>query len=529
MGPVGTLGGAYNAGRAYFVALAIRRCLVTAKAIKFIQSLKVPTGDRAGKPFRLAPFQKAFLKGALAKDITIAALSVARGGGKSTLIGGIALGHLLGEIDPQPARECLLVGRTREQGRIVFDYVAGLARSLPDDIQKRLTFRKAPRLEIEFDAPDGPHVLRVLPADGRTSLGTSPTLCISDERAHHHLEKGNDLEHALLSGIGKRHGRYVMISTSAPNDAHPFSKWLDEPPPGCYVQEHKADNGCPPDDIEQIKKANPGAEYGIGASVAWLKTQADRAIARGGSALSTYRLYNLNQRVSDESRSVLLTTDQWLACETDDLPLRDGPLVVGLDMGGSSSMSAWANFWPTTGRLECYGAFPNSPDLISRGQNDGVSDRYVQMRDRGELSTFGANVVPVDLFMNAMLTKLEGYPIAAICCDRFRQAEFQEAVAKTSIRATPIFRGAGWRDAGEDTERFRQFVMDHKVKALPSLLLRSAFADAVVLIDPTGAAKPAKGRSLGRIDAAVASLIAIAQGARMIAKPVRQARAPIWA
>lgn len=502
---------------------------MTAKAVKFIQSLAVPTGDRAGKALRLAPFQRQFLKGALAKGVTIAALSVARGGGKSTLTGGIALGHLLGEIDPQPARECLVAARTRDQGRIVYDYVAGLARSLPDDIQKRLTFRKAPRLEIEFDAPDGPHVLRVVPADGRTTLGTSPTLCIADERAHWQDSRGDDLEHSLLSGIGKRHGRYIMISTSAPNDTQQFSRWLDEPPPGCYVQEHKADDGCPPDDIEQIKKANPGAAYGIGASLPWLKTQADRAIARGGSALSTFRLYNLNQRVSDESRSVLLTTDQWLACETEELPLRDGPLVVGLDMGGSSSMSAWANFWPTTGRLECYGGFPNSPGLLERGQNDGVSDRYVQMRDRGELSTFGANVVPVDQFMNAMLAKLEGYPIAAICCDRFRQAEFQEAVAKTSIRATPIYRGQGWKDAGEDTERFRQFVLDHKVKAKPSLLLRSAFADAVVLIDPTGAAKPAKARSLGRIDAAVASVIAIAQGARMIAVPQRKARAPIWA
>src|SRR3546814_11152101 len=95
------------------------------KAIRFIQSLDVPTGARAGKPLRLAPYQKEFLRGALAKGINIGVLSVARGGGKSALTAGVALAHLVGEVDPQPARECLIGARTRDQGRIVWDYVAG--------------------------------------------------------------------------------------------------------------------------------------------------------------------------------------------------------------------------------------------------------------------------------------------------------------------------------------------------------------------------------------------------------------------
>ncbi len=47
-------------------------------------------------------------------------------------------------------------------------------------------------------------------------------------------------EHALLSGGGKRGGRALIISTSAPDDAHPFSKWLDEPQDGVYRQESPA-------------------------------------------------------------------------------------------------------------------------------------------------------------------------------------------------------------------------------------------------------------------------------------------------
>lgn len=499
------------------------------KAIKFIERLEVPTGSLAGKRISLAPYQKAFLKGALRRGTTIGVLSVARGGGKSALTAGIALGHLLGEIDPQPRRECLVGARTRDQARIVWDYVAGLARSLPDEVQKRLTFRRAPRLEIEYDDDTGPHIIRVLPADGRTALGTSPTLCICDERGHWERDKGDALEHALLSGVGKRNGRMLLVSTSASNDAHAFSKWIDEPQSGVYVQEHRAPDGCTPDDLEAIKAANPGAEFGVGASLEWLQAQARRAISRGGSALTAFRLYNLNQRVADENRSVLLTADEWLKCETDDLPSREGQVIIGIDLGGSSSMTAAGFYWPASGRLECVGWFPSKPNLLDRGQGDGVGSRYMDMNKRGELFVLGDQTVPVAEWLVEVLRRVEGQAIGGLIMDRFKQAELGEAIDRAGIRAPLVWRGMGFRDGGEDVERFRRACFDGKVKASPSLLLRSAFADSVCLVDPAGNSKLAKARSNGRIDAASASVLAVAEGARILGRAAKKTRAPVWA
>ena len=76
------------------------------------------------------------------------------------------------------------------------------------------------------------------------------------------------------------------------------------------------------DDLESLKLANPGAAYGIGSSLDWLQGRARRAIARGGSTLTSFRLYNRNERVSGENLDVLLTVDEWLSCETADLPAR---------------------------------------------------------------------------------------------------------------------------------------------------------------------------------------------------------------
>ncbi len=499
------------------------------EAIAFLHTLRIPEGPHAGEKIRLAEFQQRFIRGGLADGVSIAALSVGRGAGKTMLGAGLALGALLGKLDRQPRREVIVGAKTRDQGQIAWRFVEGLAASLPVATRKKLTFVRAPRLEVRYEGDGGGHALRVLASDARNALGLAPVFALLDERGFWDPDKGDALEAAIFSALGKRAGRAMVISTSAPTDSHSFSRLLDEPGEGVYVQEHRAPDGCAPDDIEALKLANPGAVEGIGSSIEWLQAQARRAIARGGSTLSSFRLFNLNQRVSDESRAVLISTDQWLRCEAQELPSRQGPLVCGIDLGGSSSMSAWTNFWPETQRLECYGAFPSSPSLLDRGRHDSVNDRYVEMHKRGELMTLGGAVVPVHEFVAAMLAKLDGHPIAAICCDRFRQAEFIEALAKTALRIVPTWRGQGWKDSGEDTERFRQMVFDQRVKAKPSLLLRSAFADAVVLVDPTGAAKIAKGRSLGRIDPAAASVLAVAEGARLLARTAKKARPAVWA
>jgi phage terminase large subunit-like protein len=481
------------------------------RAIRFLESPRVPEGPNAGNPVKLAPFQKRFIRGALADDVTTAVLSIGRGNGKSAISAGIALAALMGVIDGQPRREIIVAARTRDQGRIAFEFAAGFLRSLDPLVQTRFKLRRSPRLEIELDEE---HVLRVIAADGRSALGGAPTLCLMDERGHWELDRGNDLEHALLSGLGKRGGRALIISTSAATDAHPFSQWIDQPPPGTYVQEHRPPPGLPADDRESLLIANPGAKHGIGSSIKWLEAEAARALSRGGSALNSFRLYNRNERVSGESRDSLLTVDEWLNCETAEPPSRDGEVIIGIDLGGSASMSAAAYYWPKTGRLECYGHFPGSPNLSDRGQADAVANRYVEMEERGELGTLGDKTVPVAPWMREVLARVQGLTVGALVADRYKQAEIGEALDKIGFNAPVIWRGQGFKDGGEDCERFRRAAYDGKVRSLPSLLLRSAFADAVCLRDPANNLKLAKARSLGRIDPVAASVLAVAEGAR---------------
>ena len=498
------------------------------RAAQFLALLRIPEGKKAGKPLKLAKFQKSFIKGTFRPSVMVGVLSIGRGNAKTALAAGLALAELVGALqeDPQPKREIIFAARNRDQAKIAFNFLVGYLEGMPEADQDLFTIRRGSKLEVEFQG-NGGGLARVIAADGKSILGGSPCLAIMDERAAWEREKGDSLENAILSGLGKRDGRAIIISTSAPDSANTFSKWLDEPPPGTYVQEHRPPMGLPADDLDSLLIANPGAIEGIGATPDWLQSQARRAIARGGSALSSFRNLNRNERVSSEDRSVLVTVDEWMAAEVDpdQLPPRDGPCVLGIDLGGSRSMSAAAFYWPETGRLEALGTFPAFPSLVDRGAADGVSDRYAQMNVRGELSVMGENTVPPGRWLAEIVKHLDGQPPACIVGDRFRHSEFIEAMQGAGLARVPfIWRGFGWKDSAEDIERFRRALFDGEVKVAPSMLLRFAFADAITLVDPAGNQKMAKGRSLGRIDAAAAAVIAIAQGARMLAAPKSKAR-----
>lgn len=496
------------------------------KTLDFIRSLRIPEGPLNGQCFSLAPFQEQFVRGVLDPDVMTAIMSVGRGQGKSMLSAAMALAHLMGVSDPQPRRQVIVAARVKEQARIAWEYVQAIVQLLPEEEQALFTFRQAPRLEISYEG-NGGGMIRAVAADAKNLLGLSPTLIIEDEFGHWHPDKGMQLHAALETSAGKRQAKMVIISTSASDDQHPLSQILDTPPPHSFIIECRAPLGMPADDLDGIRAANPGSEYGIGPSLQWLQEQARVAIQRGGQALTGFRLYSLNQRISDVGKAQLLTADEWQACEVgdDELPPREGECVVGIDLGLSRSMSAVALYWPLTGRLEVQGAFPHKPGLADRGEADGVKDRYVRMHDRGELIVTGDSTVQAGPWLRVVWDELvRDADVRALTCDRYRQAELLDALAAAGIRAPVVFRGQGFRDGGQDVEGFRKAVFDGEVRTSPSLLMRSAAADALVVVDDAMNAKLTKARSLGRIDAVSASILAVAEGQRRKSAPKRKVK-----
>ena len=180
---------------------------------RFCKSLTVPTGRLAGRAVKLAPYQNRFIDGAFADGINVACLSIGRGNGKSAVSAMLCAGELLGAWSDAPEREVIIAARTQEQAKIAWTYCVSFIQTLPDDVQKRITIRRQPRFEIQYDDHNGPHLIKAISADGKSALGSSPTLAVLDERGHWPIAQGDELEAALLTGLSKRDGKALIIST----------------------------------------------------------------------------------------------------------------------------------------------------------------------------------------------------------------------------------------------------------------------------------------------------------------------------
>ena len=89
---------------------------------RYLSGLTVSQGRRAGEPFAVLPWQRRFVRHAFAPGVQSAALSVARGNGKTALLSGIAAATLDGPL-AVPRGETVIVAASFEQARIAFDHV----------------------------------------------------------------------------------------------------------------------------------------------------------------------------------------------------------------------------------------------------------------------------------------------------------------------------------------------------------------------------------------------------------------------
>ena len=203
------------------------------------------------------------------------------------------------------------------------------------------------------------------------------------------------------------------------------------------------------------------------------------------------------------------------------LNVREVAARIGL--GTSAAQSAVAAFAPETGALQCIAAFPESPTLDERGLRDGVGALYRECARRGELLTLGGRSVDIPALLRAALDRF-GRP-ARVVADRWREAELRDALDRAGVPPAALeVRGMRFQDGAADVRAFRRACADKKATPAPSLLLRSAMAEARTISDPAGNAKLSKGSQGGRRlrardDAAAAAILAVAAGVRQPARP----------
>ena len=453
------------------------------------------------------PWQRKFLRAVLRPDVSTAALSVARGNGKSGLVAGLASLYL-GPLDTGTRGEAACFAASFGQARAAIGeqamaFLGGKAQLRKDGMRVE---DNSNRFVIENDSGAK---LSVIAADARRAHGR-PGLVIAllDEPAQWPPNVSDKLLAAITTSGGKQTGFKVIALGTRPSDPeHWFSRWLDG---GCdYAQVHSAGEDEVPFNARTWAKANPSMRYFPALRKA-IKDDAKRAKEDAGQ-LAQFLALRLNMGVSEVDRQMLISAHVWSACMTDNPPERVGPAIWGIDLG-TSGMSAVSAFWPLSGRLEAIAAFPEIPSLTERERLDRVGNHtYQKLFAAGELLAVGQRIVDVPKLLMIAVHRF-GVP-AVVVSDRWRAAELTQSLDAAGFPgAELVVRGMGWRDGAADCRAFVSAAVDQQIRTHRSALLTWALSGAVVMKDPAGNIKLQKTKH--RDDAAAAAILAVSEGTR---------------
>ena len=481
------------------------------QVIEYLGGLSVTQGAGIGRPLDLFPWERRFIRGALASGVEEAALSVARGNGKTTLVAALTCAALDGPLATARG-ETVVVASSFDQARISYEHVLAFLADRIDEDRSRWRIQDSSNRATIEDRKTGARV-RVLGSDPRRAHGLAPVLVVCDEPAQWPPSTSDKMIAALRTSLGKIDGGRLIALGTRPADAqHWFEKLLTGG--ADYSQVHAARDADPPFRARTWDRANPSLRS-MPVLRRVIRREADKA-RKDPAVLPAFRALRLNQGTHDVERAALLAAGTWETIEGE--ADTRGPCVWGVDLGTTAAMSAVAAYWPDTGRLEVLAAFPGTPSLSERGLADGVGRLYSDMERRAELITTGGRVVDVETLLREAVGRYA--PPAAVASDRWREGELRDGLDLAGVPASAfVSRGQGFKDGGEDVRAFRRACLTGRVTPAESLLMRSAMREATTVADPAGNEKLSKAteggrRSRARDDAAAAAILAVAVGSR---------------
>ena len=337
--------------------------------IHYLEGLTVSQGRLAGQSLRVQPWQHRFVRSAFAPGVQSAALSVARGNGKTALLSGIAAATLDGPL-AVPRGETVIVASSFEQARIAFEHVVAFMGDKLADKGRWKVWDTAQQARVE-DRICGARV-RCIGSDPRRAHGLAPVLVLADEPAQWPETTGERMVAALRTAAGKQpHSRFVALGTRPADAEHWFSKMLSGG--ADYAQCHAARAGDSTFQRRTWAKANPSLGHMPDLETA-IRNEAVQA-KRDPSLLAAFEALRLNLGTEDAAVSVLVSAELWRGIEG--AAETGGGTVWGVDLGTTAAQSAIACYWPETGRPGRPGGVPWGAEPC-RARAEGRSRRSLR-------------------------------------------------------------------------------------------------------------------------------------------------------
>ena len=474
------------------------------KVMRFIEHYcVVPEGKLVGQPIILSDFQKKFILDIYDNPFETrrAILSIARKNGKTGLIAGIVLAHLVGP-EAQLNSQIISGAQSRDQAAQVFNYASKMVM-----LSEKLT-------EIVRIIPSGKRLIglplnveyKALSADAKTAHGLSPIVAILDEVGQ---VKGpqDDFIDAITTAQGAHEKPLLLaISTQAADDADLFSQWIDDavssndPKIVCHL--YAAPKAADLLDEAGWNAANPA--LGTFRSYDDLAEQAKQA-ARMPSSENTFRNLCLNQRVS--TVSPFISRDVWKSCGGKVLEFGDAPVWAGFDLSARTDLTALIIIGRINGVWHVQPHFwTPEKGLIERAKRDRQPyDTWVR---QGYLQTTPGQTVDYEFVAQDVAAIFANLNVQSIAYDRWRIDIFRKELTNIGVELPLIEYGQGFKDMSGAVDALESELLNARLAHGNNPVLTMCAANAVVTKDPAGNRKLDKSKATGRIDGMVALTMA---------------------
>jgi phage terminase large subunit-like protein len=485
--------------------------------IEFIQMLKA-VDDFYGQPFMLLDWQHDVLwdvygtvneKGY--RQYRYAYLEIPKKNGKTSLIGGLSLYHLV--CDP-PGGQIYCCAADRSQAELVYKAATGMIEQ--DEALQRILIVRDSRKEIRNKETGT--ILKVLSAEAYTKHGINPTVVIFDEL---HAQPNRDLWDVMTFGAGaaRKEPLWWVITTAGDDpdrksigwEVHEYARKVRDGElndPTWYVKIYAADED---DDIFDEKtwyKANPS----LGHTISIEAVRQEALAARNSEAAERlFRWLRLNQWVSLK-RAGWLPLSLWDRTEGkwDLSELVGKRCYPGLDLSSTTDITAACYLFPPQEGFSdwryIFEAWIPEDNMKERAQRDKVPyDRWVNQK---YLYATPGDVVDYDFVEARLKAASKQYDIRALGTDPWNSRMLTQRLMKDGINVIEIQQNM--KNMSPAMKMIEQLMKRGMMTHEKNPVARWCWGNIAIAVDGNENIKPMKNKSRDRIDLIVALINAMA-------------------
>jgi phage terminase large subunit-like protein len=481
------------------------------RAVRLI-NLLTHTGDFAGRPFDLRPWQKKIIL-ALFKTgptgrrlIRTCLLMLPRKNGKTELAAAIAIYCLL--FDGQLGGEIYLAAADREQAGKVYGAIVAMLRAEPDLLAQVEIVESQKRIVH----PQSGSFLKAISAEAYSKHGFNASVVIYDEL---HAAQNRDLWDVLATSQGARLEPLLIAISTAGYDRTSILHELY-----AHAQRVQANPALDPTFLPIIFEAPAEADWrdervwhkanpalGDFRSLEDMRIMAARA-AEIPAQENTFRRLYLNQWTEQASR--WLSLDTWDKCQADPVPRAGRTWYVGMDLSSTTDLTALVGVSPDPDGVHVAVralAFLPQARMKERVTRDRAP--YDEWARRGQLIVTPGNVIDYER-VRAELQQWdsESAGIAEVAYDPWNATDLVQRL-KDADGFTCIPMRQGFATLSAPTKALEQAILGQTLRHDGDPVLRWCISNVAVESDAAGNIKPSKRVSTERIDSVVALVMAL--------------------